>query len=84
MGEGWLTDDVIDTVFGIINRKHGDTICFVCKSTPIVYSSAGLSEKLRRIYHNSFTVSRDIVALNVGYDDRRTYDEKRREYTGLC
>ena len=81
VGERWLTDDVIDTVFGIINRKHDDTICFVCKPTRIVYSSAGLSEKLRRIYDNSFTVSRVIVALNVGYDDRGTYyvsDEKRR------
>ena len=38
-----------------------------------MYSSAGLSEKLRRIYDNSFTVSRVIVALNVGYDDRGTY-----------
>ena len=44
MGERWLTGDVIDTVFGIINRKHDDTICFVCKPIWIVYSSAGLSE----------------------------------------
>jgi hypothetical protein len=81
VGERWLTDEVIDTVFGIINKQHDDTICFVCKPTRIMYSSAGLSEKLRRIYNNSFTVSRVIVALNVGYDDRGTYyisDEKRR------
>ena len=24
----WLSDDVIDTVFDIINMKHNDTICF--------------------------------------------------------
>ena len=66
MGERWLTDDVIDTVFGIINRKHDDTIRFVCKPTRIVYSSAGLSEKLRRIYDNSFTVSRVICSLKCG------------------
>ena len=80
MGERWLTDEVIDTGFGTINKKHDDTICFVCKPTRIMYSPAGLSEKLRRIYDNSFTVSRVIVALNVGCDDRGTYmsDEKRR------
>ena len=79
VGERWLTDEVIDTVFGIINKKHDDIICFLYKPTWIMHSSAGLSEKLHRMYDNS--LSRVIVALNVDYDDRGTYyvsDEKRQ------
>ena len=46
-GKQWLSDDVIDSVFDIINKKHEDTVCFdnVCKLTRIMYSSAGLNEK---------------------------------------
>ena len=33
VGERWLTDEVTDTVFDIINKKHDDTICLVHKPT---------------------------------------------------
>ena len=81
MCERWLTDEIIDTVFGILNKKHSDTICFVCKPTRIMYSSAGLSEKLRSICDNSLEISRVLIALNVGYDSSGAYyvsDESRQ------
>ena len=66
VGERWLTDEAIDSVFGIINKKHNNTVCFVCKPTRFLYSSAGLNEKI-------FNLSRIFVALNVGHDDQGTY-----------
>ena len=69
----WLSDDVIDTVFDIINMKHDDTICFVCKPTQIIYSSAGLSGKMCSISNNGVNVSKVIIALNVGCDVNGTY-----------
>ena len=81
VGRRWLSDDVIDIAFDIINKKHNDTICFVCKPTRILYSSVGLKDKIHSIHNNGVTVSRVIVALNVGCDDDGTYyvsDEKRQ------
>ena len=68
-------------MFGTINMKHDDTICFVCKPTRVMYSSARLNDKVRNVRENGITVSRVLVALNVGYDDTGTCyvsDEKRR------
>ena len=89
MGKRWLSDDIIDNTFDIINKKHDDTICFVCKPTRILYSSVGLKDKIRSIHNNGVPVSRVIIALNVGCNDDGTYsvsDEKRRGggLTGLC
>ena len=61
VGERWLTDEAIDSVFGIINKKHDNTVCFVCKPTRFLYSSAGLNEKICRVYKNSFNLSRIII-----------------------
>ena len=76
-----LTDDVIETVLDTINSKHDDIICFVCKPTRVMYSSARLNNKVQKIRENGTTVSRVIVALNVGCDDNGTCyvsDEKRQ------
>ena len=35
VGTRWLSDDVIDIVFDIINTMYIDTICFLCKPTRI-------------------------------------------------
>ena len=46
-----------------------------------MYSSAGLSEKLRSICDTSLEISRVLIALNVGYDSSGTYyfsDESRQ------
>ena len=40
MGNRWLTDDVIETMFDTINLKYDKTICFVCKPTRVMHSSA--------------------------------------------
>ena len=69
MGNRWLTDDVIETVFDTINSKHEDTICFVCTPTRVMYSSVRLNNKVQKICKNGTTVSRVIIALNVGCDD---------------
>ena len=61
--------------------KHNDTICFVCKPTKVMYSSARLNEKVRNIQENGITVSKVLIALNVGHDDTGTCyisDKKRR------
>ena len=52
----------------------------MCKPTRFLYSSAGLNEKICRVYKNSFNLSRIFVALNVGHDDQGTYvsDENRQ------
>ena len=60
-------------MFDIINMKHDDTICFVCKPTQIIYSSAGLSGKMCSISNNGVNVSKVIIALNVGCDVNGTY-----------
>ena len=81
VGKRWLSDDVIDTVFDIINTQHDDTLCFVCKPTHIMYSSIGLHEKMCTIQENGINVSKIIVALNVGCDHDGIYyvsDEKRQ------
>ena len=81
VGKRWLTDDVIETVFDIINMKHDDTICFVCKPTRAMYSSVRLHEKVRNVRENGITVSKILVALNVGCDDNGSCyvsDEKKR------
>ena len=81
VGKRWLTDDVIDIVFDAINKKHDDTICFVCKPTRIMYSSVGLNEKLQSVRNNGNAISKLIVALNVGCDKSGqcfVSDEKRR------
>ena len=81
VGKRWLTDDVIDIVFDIINKKHDDTICFVCKPTRIMYSSVGLNEKLQSVRNNGNAINKLIVALNVGCDKSGqcfVSDEKRR------
>ena len=72
VGNRWLTDDVIETLFDTINSKHDDTICFVCKPTRVMYSSVRLSNKVQKVRENGTTVSRVIVALNVGYDNTGT------------
>ena len=55
-------------MFDIINMKHYDTFCFVCKPTQIMYSPARLS-----ISNNGVNVSEVIIALNVGCDVDGTY-----------
>ena len=65
MGTRWLSDDVLNTVFELIIRKHDDTICSVCKSTWIMYSFARMST----VRDNSITISKVIVVLNVGCAD---------------
>ena len=84
MGTRWLSDDVIDIVFDIINTMYTDTICFLCKATRIMYSFAGLSDKICSIRNNSISISRVIVAVNVGCDDNVYLMRNNREYIGLC
>ena len=46
-----------------------------------MYSSTGLNDKMHSIRDNGITLSKVIVALNVGCDDDGTYyvsDEKRQ------
>lgn len=79
VGERWLSDYEIDSVFSIINKMHKDTIGFVCKPTRIMYSFSGLREKIQSVVLTGTIVSRIIVVLNVGcYDDGTCYicDEK--------
>ena len=81
VGKRWLTDDVIESVFDIINLKHDDMICFVCKPTRIMYSSKRFNDKVRSIRDNGVTVSKVLIALNVGCENTGTCyvsDEKRR------
>ena len=66
VGQRWLTDYEIDNVFHIINHVYDNTIGFVCKPTPIVYSAGGLGEKIQTILKKGTKVSRIIMALNVG------------------
>ena len=68
----WLTYNVIETVFDIVNMTHDNTICVVCKPTKVMYSFVRLNDKVRNICENSFTVSRVFVAMNVGCDDTGT------------
>ena len=80
VGKRWLTDDVIESVFDIINLKHDDMICFVCKPTRIMYSSKRFNDKVRSIRDNGVTVSKVLIALNVGCENTGTCyvsDEKR-------
>lgn len=81
VGKRWLSDDILDNVFDLMNRTHDDTICFVCKPTWILYSSAGLHEKMHSIRSSGVTHSRVIVAINVGCDSDGAYyisDERRQ------
>ena len=82
-GKRWLSDDVIDRVFDIINMKHDDTVCFVCKPTRIMYSSTGLNDKMHSIRDNGITLSKVIVALNVGCDDDGTYYVSDEKWQGV-
>ena len=52
VGTRWLSDDVIDIVFDIVNTMYTDTICFLYKPTRIMYSSAGLNDKMSSIRNN--------------------------------
>ena len=52
--------------------KHDDTICSVRKPTTVMYSSVRLNDKVRNVRENGITVSRVLVALNVGCDDTGT------------
>ena len=67
---------------------YTDTICFLCKPTRIMYSSAGLNDKMCSIHNNGINISRVIVAVNVGCDDNGTHTmylmRNNREYIGLC
>ena len=61
--------------------KHNDTICIVCKPTRVMYSSVRLNKKVRNVCENGITISKVLVALNVGYDDTGicyVSDEKQR------
>ena len=81
IGKQWLSDDILDNVFDLMNRTHDDTICFVCKPTQILYLSAGLHDKMHRIRSSGVTLSRVIVAINVGCDSDGAYyisDERRQ------
>ena len=89
VGKRWQTDDVIESVFDTINMKHNDTICFVCKPTRVMYSSARLNEKVRNVQENGITVSKVLIALNVGVDvmilAHAMYLMKSdKGHTGLC
>ena len=81
VGKRWLSDDVNDMAFDIMNKKYDDTICFVCKPIRIMYFIYGVTWKIHSICENSITVPKIIVALNACSDDDGAYyesDEKRR------
>ena len=65
VGRRWLSDDVIDIVFDIINTMYTDTICFLCKSTRIMYSSAGLNDKMCSIRNNGINISKVIDNFSI-------------------
>lgn len=72
VGDRWLTNY---TFFEIINKKYG----FVCKPSQFIYSFAGLREKMDRTMKNGTTVTKLIIALNVGHEKGVCYisDEER-------
>ena len=81
VGKRWLTDDIIETAFETINKEHDDTICLVCKPTRFMYSSVRLRDRVQNVREKGITISRVLVAMNVGRDDDGTCyvsDEKRR------
>ena len=66
VGTRWLSDDVIDIVFDIVNITYTDTICFPCKPTRIMYSSAGLNDKMSSFCNNGINISQGNCSCECG------------------
>ena len=70
VGNRWLTDSDIDSIFQIINKKYHNIVAFVCKPRQCMYSSAGLRDKVTQC--NGTCITKIIIALNVGREENGT------------
>ena len=69
VGNRWLSNYDIDSIFEIINRKYDNIIGFVCKSSQFMYSFADLREKADKTIKKKITITKILVALNIRYEN---------------